>query len=208
MTQPIDLDCPEPDNYAAVALQLQETALQAEQRMYEVERTLRAAANRGTIVQTTTALRTGFVSGTTFSDIAPTGVANTVNFNNMPIGWSYSNIPVLPGAGMYDIGFSGNLIASGAVTDNSMRAIRIQQRRTVPGGGGVQSIVDTAEGVIFEANVGGGMDITVVGTFHLQPDDEVHFDFRHLNAASTMNISIGAIYWATFLGSEAAVVTF
>jgi hypothetical protein len=206
MTQP--LDCPEPDNYAAVALQLQETALQAEQRLYVVERALRAAANRPTIVQTTTAVRTGIAFGNFFNEIDPGGVANTVNFNNMPFGWSYSSIPVVPGAGMYDIGFSGNLIASGAVTDNSVRTVRIQQLRTLPGGGALQEVIDTAQGAIFEANVGGGMDMTVVGTFHLQPGDEVNFDFMSGNVGSTMNVSTGAIYWATFLGSEAAVETF
>lgn len=208
MTQPIDLDCPEPDNYAAVALQLQETALQVEQRLYAVERTLRAAGNRPTIVQTTTAALTGLVSSLSFNDIQPGIVATTTNFNNMPGGWSYSTVPVLPGPGAYDIGCCLNAIASGGVTDNSLRQVRIQQLRAVPGGGSVQSLVDTAEATVFEANVGGGMDITVVGTFHLQPGDEINFEIRHQNAASTLNISIGAIYWTTFLGSETAVVTF
>lgn len=208
MTQPIELDCPDPDNYAAVALQLQETALQAEQRMYAVERTLRSAANKGTFVQTTTAARTGIASGTSFTEINASAVANTVNFNNMPFTWSFSSIPLLPGAGVYDIGFCGNMIASGAVTDNSMRTIRIQQRRVVSGGGSVETIIDAAEVLMFEANVGGGMDITVVGTFHLQPGDRVYFEFRHLNVGSTMNISTGAIYWATYLGSETAVVSY
>lgn len=201
------LDCPDPDNYAAVALQLQETALQAEGRLYEVERTLRAAANRPTIVQTTTAVRTGIVSGF-FADIQPGLVATTTNFNNMPVGWSYSTIEVLPGAGMYDIGCCLNLIASGAVNDNSVRIVRIQQLRNQPGGGLLQDVIDTAEGVIFEANVGGGMDITVSGTFHLLPGDEINIEFQHSNVASTMNVSSGAIYWTTFLGSEAAVETF
>jgi len=208
MTQPIDLDCPDPENYAAVALQLQETALQVEQRLYEVERTLRAAANRPTIVQTTTAALTGLASSLSFSDIQPGLATTTTNFNNMPFGWSYSFIPVLPGPGGYDIGCCLNAIASGAVTDNSLRQVRIQQLRTVPGGGSVQDVVDSAEATVFEANVGGGMDITVVGTFHLQPGDEITFEIRHQNAASTLNISSGAIYWTTFLGSETAVVTF
>lgn len=207
MTSPTQLDCPDPENYAAVALQLQETALQAEQRLYAVERTLRAAANRPTIVQTTTAALTGLASGS-FVDIQPGLVATTTNFNNMPFGWSYSTIGVLPGAGMYDIGCCLNLIASGAVTDNSFRIIRIRQLRPVTSGGIIQTQVDLAEWVIFEANVGGGMDVTVTGTFHLQPGDEIDFQLWHANTGSTMNVSSGAIYWTTFLGSEAAVETF
>lgn len=207
MTSPTPIDCPDPDNYAAVALQLQETALQVEQRMYGIERTLRAAANRPTIVQTTTAAQTGIATGF-FADIGPTLVATTTNFDSMPIGWSYTTVPVLPGAGVYDIGCCLNLIASGAVTDNSTRVVRIQQLRDVPGGGSLQDVIDTAEGVIFEANVGGGMDITVSGTFHLLPGDEINHQLLHSNAGSTMNVSSGAIYWATFLGAETAVVTF
>lgn len=202
------LDCPEPENYAAVALQVQETALQAEDRIFAVEKTLRAAANRPTIVQTTTAALTGLSAGTFFSSIQPGLAATTTNYNTMPQGWSYNTIDVLPGAGVYDIGCCLNLIASGAVTDNSNRTVRIQQLRNQPGGGTVQDVIDTAEWVIFEANVGGGMDMTVVGTFHLLPGDEINFEFQHQNVGSTMNVSSGAIYWATFLGSETSVETF
>ena len=47
------LDCPDEQNYAAIALQLQETALQAEQCLYDAEVALRAAVNPATIVRTT-----------------------------------------------------------------------------------------------------------------------------------------------------------
>lgn len=206
MTTP-DLDCPDPENYAAAALQMQETALQVEARLYQVERTLRAAANRQTHVVTTTAARTGLTTGA-FNDIAPLFVANTVTFTNYPgFGFSFG-IQDPPGAGEYQIGVYVNAIASGAVTDNSHRIVRIRQFNVPPGSGGTQVTVDTAEATVFEANVGGGMDITVTGVFDMAVGDQIAFEMDHGNVGSTMNISIGAIYWITFLGSRETVEVF
>lgn len=209
MTSPIDLDCPDPENFAAVALQMQETALQVEQRLYLVERSLRAAANRETFVQTTTAARTGLTTGG-FQPINPDAVANTVTFSNWPgPGGSFFgfSVPTDTGAGAYEIGFYGNLIASGAVTDNSFRAVRIRQERPQPGSG-TPVDVEITQATIFEANVGGGMDLTVTGVFVAQLGDTFDIELDHGNAGSTLNISTGAVYWVTYLGSPQTVEVF
>jgi hypothetical protein len=208
VTSPSMLDCPDPENYAAVALQMQETALQVEQRLYAVERTLRAAANRQTFVQTTTAVRTGLTTGG-FQPIAPQSVTNVVTFNNWPGtggAFFFFDIPTDTGAGAYEIGFYGNLIASGAVTDNSFRAVRIRQERL--SSSGTPFNVDIAQATIFEANVGGGMDLTVTGTFVAQLGDEFDIELDHGNAGSTLNVSSGAVYWVTYLGSPETVEVF
>jgi len=202
-----DLDCPEPENFAAVALQMQETALQVEGRLYAVERDLRAAANRHTFVQTTTAVRTGLSTGG-FNDIGPLFVANTITFDSFPSFSFAFGLPATPGAGEYQVGMYVNAIASGAVTDNSHRVARVRQYRFDAGSQGNQITVDTAEATVFEANVGGGMDITVTGVFNAAVGDVFVFEMDHGNAGSTMNISIGAIYWITFLGSQETVEVF
>lgn len=206
MTSPGVLDCPEPENYAAVALQLQETALQAEQRIYLVERQLRAAANAFTFVQTTTAVRTGLGTGG-FNLINPGSVANTITFTNWPNVLLGSDTPLVPGAGVYEVGFYGNLIASGVVTDNSVRQVRIKQTRDAPISG-TEILVNTAMATIWEANVGGGMDVTVTGVFVCQSQDEIAFEMNHANVGSTMNVSSGAVYWMTYLGSPETVEVF
>ena len=61
---------------------------------------------------------------------------------------------------------------------------------------------------MFEANVGGGMDITVTGVFNAAVGDTFVFEMDHGNTGSTMNISIGAVYWITFLGSRETVEVF
>lgn len=209
MTSPLDLDCPDPENYAAVALQMQETALQVEQRLFAVERTLRAAVNRQTFVQTTTAARTGLTTGG-FQPIGPNAVANTVTFSNWPgTGGSFFgfSIPTDTGGGAYEIGFYGNLIASGAVTDNSFRAVRIRQERPQPGSS-TPLTVESTQATIFEANVGGGMDLTVTGVFVAIAGDSFEVELDHGNAGSTLNISTGAVYWVTYLGSPETVEVF
>lgn len=209
MTSPIDLDCPDPENYAAVALQMQETALQVEDRLYLVERTLRAAANRQAFVQTTTAARTGLTTGG-FQPISPSSVANTITFTNWPgTGGSFFGfqIPTDTGPGLYEIGFYGNLIASGAVTDNTFRVVRLRQERVQPGVG-TNVTVDSAEATIFEANVGGGMDLTVSGVFSMILGDSINVELSHGNTGSTLNVSSGAIYWVTYLGSPETVEVF
>lgn len=207
MTSPDVLDCPEPENYAAVALQLQETALQAEARLYAVERTLRAAANRFTFVQTTTAAITGLTTGQ-FQSISPVFVANTVNFNNWPGRTSVTDsVFNPPGGGLYQVGFYGNVIASGAVTDNSYRQLRISQTRT-PVGEVSDVTVDVAQATVFEANVGGGMDIIVTAVFNAINGDLFRFELDHSNVGSTLNVSSGAIYWVTYLGSTSTVEVF
>lgn len=209
MTTPGTLDCPEPENYAAVALQMQETALQVEQRLYAVERTLRAAANRQSIVQTSTAANTGFTTGNA-SQFGPGDVASVINFDNVDptvVAVNSSLLVPVVGDGVYTFGVSVNLIASGAVTDNSFRIITMRQRRQLPGDLTPTTVFEYTNSV-YEANVGGGMDVTLAGQFAMLAGDTVIWLFQHGNAGSTMNISSGARFWCTFLGSNETVEVF
>lgn len=199
------LSCPNPQNYAAVAKQLHETALQVEARIYELEYQLRAAANRPTIVQTTTAAQTGITSAGGEQIIGPgQGVAFTETFNNTavasdePISNNDTILNVLAD-GLYEVGLTGNVIPSGAADANSFRIVRVQHYTPDPGSAGPIltgfSMVNHASYTTFESNVGNGEDFTLVGEFKMKAGDLIYFTLQHNNTSSSMNLSTGAIAW-------------
>jgi hypothetical protein len=198
------LSCPDEANYAAVAKQLHETALEAEARISDLEYQLRAAANRPTIVQTTTVANTGIING--FEElIGPTfgsGWAST--FNNTPLDSdeqvaNNNDVFNVLGDGIYEVGFSCNVIASGVADSNSFRVVRIQQYTPDPLSlGPIQvgmSLINSAGFTSFESNVGNGVDITLIGEFRIHAGDVIFFTLLHNNTSSTLNVSIGAIGW-------------
>lgn len=213
MTSPMtDLDCMDGANMAAVALQLQHTARQSEQRFYTLEQRLRAAVNRPTKIQRSTALITGLVAdpfigyqsigpqggGTFVTDFDNTGVSSSID------SASRTMFGVL-GEGLYEFGLSANLIASGAVTDNSYRIFRIVVTRLDPLVDG-EPEADQAALTLYESNTGIGVDACVTAVFRMQAADRVHFVVQHQNAGSTLNASIGTLVWMTKLSSNDAVV--
>lgn len=220
MTTPVtDLGCMDGQNMAAVALQMQYTAMQAEERIYTLEQRLRAAVNRPTIVQRSTALITGITTDPFigYQSIGPGGGGSFVtDFNNTghagPIDSSSRTIFAALGEGLYEIGLSANLIASGAVTDNSYRIFRIVQTRldpeldllvTVPFG---EHEMDESSITFYESNTGVGVDGCVTGVFRLQAADRIHFVVQHSNVGSTLNASIGTLVWMSKLSTNEAVV--
>lgn len=202
MTMP--LSCPSPDNFAAVAKQLHETALEAEARIAALEFSLRSAANRPTIVQTTNATQTGLSSG---SDnlIGPTfGSGFVTNFNNTALDSdeqiaNNDEVFNVLGDGIYEVGFTCNAIPSGVVDNNTYRIFRIQQYTPDPTSlGPVQlggRLIDHASFTLFESNVGNGVDVSLAGEFRITAGDWIFFTLLHANTSSTMNIASGAIGW-------------
>lgn len=209
-----DLSCMDGANVAAIALQMEKTALEAEANIFSAEQRLRAALNRPTIVQRSTVLITGLVAnpfsgeqsigpslsgGTFVTDFNNTGVNRDIDETSRQI---FGEL----GEGVYEIGISANLIASGAVTDNSFRLFRIVNSRQdftqVDG----QIAVQTASLNTFETNTGVGVDATVVGIFRLKATDRIKFLVTHANVGSTLNGSIGIMVWLSKLSSNDSVV--
>lgn len=198
------LSCPSPDNFAAVAKQLHETAMQAEARIYEQERLLRAAANRPTIVQTMTALRSGIISGSE-SLIGPTfgsGWASTFNNTAVDSDEQIANndeVFNVLGDGVYEIGLFCNVIASGVADANTFRLIRIQHYTPDSSSTGPLQVgfalANHASFTQFESNVGNGVDTTLVAEFTIKAGDIVFYTLQHNNTSSSLNVSIGAIGW-------------
>jgi hypothetical protein len=178
--------CPEPDNYAAIALQLQKTALDAEACINPLERTLREAVNKNTIVSVST--NTGAISPNIRSLIL---VNYSTTFTNNAQNQVSGNAPP---AGIYEVGFWCVAIASGAVTDNSFRQLEILTRRV--GAASNEPDDSFVATVIYESNTGLGMDMCLNTTVTVNGSQNIFFGFVH-NNASNITINTGAIAWRT-----------
>jgi hypothetical protein len=213
MTTPVtDLSCMDGENIAAIALQLQHTARQAEERLYLLEQRLRAAVNRPTKIQRSTALITGIPADPSFGylSVGPQGGGSFVtDFDNTGLSANVDSSARTMfgqlGTGLYEFGMSINLIASGAVNDNSYRVFRIVQTRLDPLIDGEPEVAEAGL-TMYESNTGVGVDACVTAVFRCEAADRIHFVVQHANAASTLNSSIGALVWMTKLSSNDSVV--
>lgn len=181
--------CPEPANYAAIALQLQETAFDAENCIYQLESQLRAAANRPTVVNVSSILQA--VAPATRTKI---GSGLTTTFSNSAI----VSLNSVPPAGIYEVGVWLNAIASGATTDNSFRQVEIITRTAAAPS--VDPDNTTVASVVYESNSGNGMDMILNTLVSVDGTENIYFYFTH-NNASNINISIGAIFWWTLVSN-------
>lgn len=205
------LSCPQEMNLAAVAKQLHETAVEAEQRIYDLEFQLRAAANRPTIVQTMTSTRTGLLSGSE-SLIGPSfgsGWVETFNNSILDSDEQIANndeVFNVLGDGIYEIGLSCNATPSGVADSNSFRQFRIQHYVPDPTSAGPLQVgfrlYDDSSYTLFESAVGNGVDVTLVGEFNMKAGDIIFFTLQHNNASSSITIGIGAIGWLTKLSDQ------
>jgi hypothetical protein len=201
------LACPEDTNYAAIAKQMHLTALEAEQRIFSLEHLLRSAANRPTIVQVSTSAITGIPVNTDWR-IGTTGGANFATlFNNTPMDVADDdNFFTTIGEGIYEVGMFANMIASGAVTNNSSRYFTIAHTRPDPAVPGNTVRITEATQHLFEPSAGVGVDCCVSLTFRALRSDSVEFEVFHNNVGSDINVPAGTLVYITKL-SDATVVT-
>lgn len=194
------LTCPQPANYAAIALQLQNTALQAEACLHDLEQRLRQGTNPLTTVVTSTGAEL-----TIANNLQDLGITSfTINFSNWTANQPFNLGPNLP-PGVYQVGCSLTATATGAVTDNSLRLLRI---RTVPFGAPTNTPADFSDEVtIYEPNNGNGSDMTLMTTVTLNGNQALRFSFDHTNVASSISIGIGATYWWSKLSDQVALRT-
>jgi hypothetical protein len=205
-----DLSCPTGDNYAAIALQLQETALETESRLIDLEQRLRAAVNRPTILQVSTTARTGLVLNLEGS-IGPAGFASfTTVFNNTGLDDNIDDagqtMTQWLGDGLYEIGLYANLTASGAVNDNTYRLFTIAIDTVDP------TVLTgfrrrlKSELTLYETNTGVGTDGVVTLEARLTGQDQIKFLARHGNTSSSMNAPAGVWVWLSKVSTADAVV--
>lgn len=194
------LTCPEPQNYAAVALQLQNSALQAEACLHDLQRRLRQGTNPLTTILTSTGAE--LTSANNLQDLGVTSFA--ITFSNWTANQLLGLGPNLP-AGVYQVGVSLTATATGAVNDNSLRYLRI---RTKPAGTPTNAPADAFDELtIYEPNNGNGSDMTLMTTMTLNGNQSLLFSFDHTNTSSAISIGIGATYWWSRLSDQVALRT-
>lgn len=192
------LACMQASNYAAVALKLQRTALDAEACIYEMERNLRRVANPDTTIFTTTALISVPISAD-LTPLVPSTGNEAITFSN---NTGLSSIVSGYTPGVWQIGAIVNAIASGAVNDNTYRNLYIRVRRSLTDPDTVPDFY-RAMASATESNTGVGVDITLSATVvFITGNEQVEIAFQHGNAASAINISIGSTWWATKLSTQ------
>lgn len=205
------LSCPDDANYAAIAKQLHETALEAEERIFTLEHLLRSAVNRPTIIMTSTSTVTGIPANVEWR-LGPAAVDGSwvYTFDNtglVPVG--YPDDPLLiqkMGEGVYDFGIYISFIPSGVVDDNSGRLMRILHFRPDPTAPGGRLLVNQAGYLLFEPSTGNEVNFTLIGTFRMLPEDYVEYMLVHSNTSSDLDSPAGAITWVHKL-SEATALT-
>lgn len=170
--------CAQPANYAAVALQLQQTAIQAENCIYGLETRLRAAINLPAFVVPVSA------SGITANAQQILGFG-TATFQNSIITTLNNSLP----RGVYQVGLSFNIAATGAVNDNTYRFAQIGVRPNLAPLSQPNSfnVFETT----FESNSGNGMDMALHTVIESDGGDRVVFYAQHGNTSSTCNVTFG-----------------
>jgi hypothetical protein len=203
-----DMDCLEPENYAAVAKQLHETAVEAEERIYCMEKLLRYAVNRETYVLTTTADMGPFSSSSGTDPFGGSSLFSpshtfTNTFLNFPLPINSFTGRTLP-VGMWHVGAYGATFSVGAANDNTYRQMRIVRARTDPVTGS-SIYIDEVSHTTFETANGVQMLMTVSGVFRVEEGDRILILFRHGNTSSGVSVASGAIAWFTKLSDSDVV---
>lgn len=211
-----DMTCLTEDNYAAIALAMQQTAIEAESRIFEFERLLRQSVNPPTIIQTSTANITGLIANLSGEQyVGPQGGGTfTTGFNNTNsnrnIDETSRNLIREIGEGFYEVGIFVQVQPSGVVDDNSFRAITIAVDRldqtVISTLTPVERRVVTALYTTFETNTATPMDICVSLRYKLTALDKIKFLIDHGNTSSTLTALAGTIVWLTKIGEDESVV--
>lgn len=195
------VDCPHEENYAAIALQLQETALQAEQCLYAAETALRRVPNPNTTILTLTNAN-AYSSVPEYTPMF--GVQDIVFSNSARTSLLFEN-PAPTGVWMVGCNFTA--VATGAINDNTYRELTIAvwpsdiSTTTTT----LAPATSWATTTVYEPNNGTGVDISALTVLEVGEAERIVFFFRHGNTSSTLNVPIGAFFWATRISDATAL---
>lgn len=204
--------CPEPDDYGAVALYMQNlgTIIDA-QLQQQIEALQTFSQDRPTIIVTNSATAT-IASSTQYSNLFDTVLFNNSSFMSFDVGGGFLGRNVLrigseAGApitvpylqGSYSIGCTTTETATGAITTQSERVtdVRVLDDTINP----VQEIAEVFD-VTWDMGTGGGESQVVKFSVVLDRVSGVNIEVfvEHLNVASTVTYALGALLWVTYNG--------
>jgi hypothetical protein len=185
------LACLDPQDYAAIALYMQDQGLAMDAALDGISDGFDSFRLRPGFLSTSNANQ-AFASGATGSF-----GASTVTYSNMAV----TNVTfVTPRAGWWQYGANVNMVATGAVTANSMRRLNVSALMTTVG---PQQTLSPTSDLGFETNTAGEWLACSAGTFYALAARTVSIVAQtiHANAASTVNNMAGARTWCYFIGS-------
>lgn len=187
--------CPAPENYAAVAKQMHDTALRAESAIYNMEQLLRSAVNRPTLISVSTFALTDMPPDID-NVLSPAILATFANFpltSTSDAPNSDDDVYPITGEGIYEFGMSGTVVPQGAILTNSHRTFKIQQLRADPSAF-LDPVIFTAGYTVYEPNYPGGMDFSLSTILRLRTTDTVQCVLNHGNT-SDLTLNAGATFW-------------
>lgn len=195
---PPPVACPQPDNMAAIALQMQRTALETEAQLFAIETQLHASLNRPTWVIDSTANVTGLTA--LVDQFLLSGASAVERFNNTGVDLNLSTWVELPFTGLWQVGFSCIMVASGVVNDNTYRDFKLRHGRPFPSPLGFVTIWEE-DYLLYETNTATGCDGVVVAEFNALAGDVVAPLIQHGNTSSTLTMQVPMRMWATLLST-------
>lgn len=210
------LECPDFDDYAAVALYMQKLAETIDQQLFDQFELLTAAINRPTIIATSSAT-VSEPQGTQFNFI-DTVVFNNSSFLSLSVATPIPFFADAPGSkinigspagagttipydrGSYSTGSCTRMTSTGAVTAYSSRnsAIVIVDESLPVGSSLITEIPDDTS----DTNTGGNEAQNAKGTFELSRTSGVAaiLTTTHANGVTNVNVLAGALFWVTYNG--------
>jgi hypothetical protein len=186
------LSCLGEEDYAATALYMQSQGLAIDSALDAISDSFDSSYLRPGVLASSNANQ-AFASGVT-GNLG----AMTVIYNNFPVLGGVGFIT--PRAGWWQYGSNVNMVATGAVTANSLRRFTVRADMTT--GGPPQTLSTTAD-QSFETNTAGEWLACSAGTFYAPANRTITIrtETLHANAASTVNNMAGARTWCYFIGS-------
>lgn len=189
--EPVNIDCMEPPNFAAIAKKLHSTALEAEERIYCLEQALRAGVNRPTWIGVTTVDIVGTTATSPTDPYNGTGISPPIIIGGLTTIFQNSQFAMQPFGivpeGVWHIGAFADAFASGAVDDNSFRALTAE----------TASAGNVMWRTTSESNSGAGNLLTVSAVWTFDGQTPLAFKWCHGNTSSTMTVRSGATFWLT-----------
>lgn len=185
------LACLDPGDYAAIALYMQDQGIAIDAALDGISDDFDSFN-----------LRPGFLSSSNANQAFASGVtgnfgASTVLYSNFAVT---GIVMTTPRAGWWQYGANVNMVATGAVTANSLRKLTVSAVLTTSG---PPQTLSTTSDQSFETNTAGEWLACSAGTFYAAAGRTVSISAEtlHANAASTVNNIAGARTWCFFIGS-------
>lgn len=196
------LSCLSPDDYGAVALYMQDQAIIIDNVLDAISDDLDTFNLRPSFTGITTSIAgPNATLGEQVFPLAATWTISSINFTPTPSTAATGGFRVtIPKTGWYNYGCYANLAATGAITALSRRTLYARATRQATG---ISTLLSQAVFRTIDTNTGGEFLVASDAAFYATAGQTVDVEgyWSHSNAASTVQVNIGARLWCHYIGS-------